>query len=65
MAVVNTITIAKSGGSFTSVDEIKGAFLTALDALIGEHELRKVAVHRISINFVSDDNIFFLIKFIN
>ena len=31
MAVVNTITIAKSGGSFTSVDEIKGAFLTALD----------------------------------
>ena len=31
MAVVNTITIAKSGGSFTDVDEIKGAFLTALD----------------------------------
>ena len=31
MAVVNTITIAKSGASFEDVDEIKTAFLSALN----------------------------------
>ena len=31
MAVVNTITIAKSDASFANVDEMKTAFLSALD----------------------------------
>tara|TARA_B100000497_G_C7525167_1_gene318866 strand:- start:312 stop:620 length:309 start_codon:yes stop_codon:yes gene_type:complete len=31
MAVVNTITITKSGGTFTEVADMKTAFLTAMD----------------------------------